>query len=68
MRMRNVITGPKKKGQEAITLRDSRSGELVVSASEIKRVTKLPDWRPTKHEDKLSPICPEEYYRNEGEV
>ena len=39
MKMRSIVAGPKKKGQEAIALKDSRSGELVVSTSEIKRVT-----------------------------
>ena len=39
MKIRNVISGPKKKDQEAIALKDSRTGELVVSTSEIKRVT-----------------------------
>ena len=39
MKMRSVFAGPKKKCQEAIAMKDSRSGELVVSTSEIKRVT-----------------------------
>ena len=38
-KMREVISGPKKQCQEAIALKDSRTGELVVSNSEIKRVT-----------------------------
>ena len=39
LKLREAISGPKKKAQEAIALQDSRTGELVVSTSEIKRVT-----------------------------
>ena len=36
--MREVVAGPKKGGQEAQALIDSRSKELVVAGSEIRRV------------------------------
>ena len=39
LKLREAVSGPKKKGQEAIALKDSRTGQLVVSTSEIKRVT-----------------------------
>ena len=39
LKIREAISGPKKKNQEAIALKDSRSGDIVVSTSEIKRVT-----------------------------
>ena len=32
MKMRSIISGPRRKSQEAIALKDSRSGELVVTA------------------------------------
>ena len=34
---RKVVAGPKKGGQEALAVKDSRSGELVVANSEIRR-------------------------------
>ena len=36
-KMREVVAGPKKGGQEAQAVIDSRSGELVVAGSEIRR-------------------------------
>ena len=36
-KMREVVTGLKKGGQEALAVKDSRSGELVVANSEIRR-------------------------------
>ena len=37
-KMREVVAGPKKGGQEALAVKDSRSGELVAASSEIRRV------------------------------
>ena len=34
---REVVAGPKKGGQEAQAIKDSRSGGLVVASSEIRR-------------------------------
>ena len=37
--MRDVVAGPKKKGQDAQAIKDPKTGNMVVSSSEIKRVT-----------------------------
>ena len=38
-KMKDVINGPKKSGQEPTAIRDPKSGELIVSSDEIKKVT-----------------------------
>ena len=38
-KMKDVISGPKKAGQEAAAIKDSRSGNLVVSHKDIKKAT-----------------------------
>ena len=38
-KMRDIVDGPRKAGQEAAAVEDSRTGELVVASSAIKKAS-----------------------------